>query len=115
MITLYGIANCDTVRKARRWLTDQGLEYRFHDYRQHGLEPAWLAARLQDLGWETLVNRRSRSWRELPADQREQMNADTAAPALLACPALIRRPVLDTGQSWQVGFCEQEWSRALGL
>ncbi|MCY4471540.1 MAG: ArsC family reductase [Kistimonas sp.] len=112
--TLYGIPNCDTVRAARRWLAAQGMEYCFHNYRQQGLDVDWLQARVRELGWDRLVNRRSASWRSLPAELRERMNADRAIEALLAQPALMKRPLLDTGGGeWLLGFCAQEWQQAL--
>ena len=84
MITLYGIKNCDTVKKARQWLQEHGVEYQFHDFRTDGLEPATVTAWLAELGWENLVNKRSTSWKALDQSTRDTMNEDTALAAILA-------------------------------
>ncbi len=104
MITLYGIKNCDSVKKARKWLENQGVEYRFHDFREDGLEPAAVKQWVQELGWEKLVNRRSTSWKALSADDRENMNDGSAVAAIIAQPTLIKRPLLDTGHERHTGF-----------
>lgn len=106
-ITLYGIANCDTVRKARRWLADQGIDYRFHDFRSDGLESGQVRAWLAELG-PALVNKRSTSWKSLDPASREALSsgADSAGAltAILAQPTLIKRPLLDTGNTRHLGF-----------
>ncbi len=104
MITLYGIKNCDTVKKARKWLEQQGIEYAFHDFRDDGLDKESVSAWLAELGWETLVNRRSTSWKALSPEQREGMNAASALDAILEQPTLIKRPLLDTGHQRHTGF-----------
>ena len=103
MITVYGIANCDTCRKARRWLDDRGADYRFHDFRKDGLERATVAAWLGELGPDVLVNRRGTTWRQLPEDDRAKLESN-AADLLVAHPTLIKRPVIDLGNTRQVGF-----------
>ena len=110
MITLYGIPNCDTVKKARRWLDAQGIEYRFHDFRADGLDPAAVDSWLAELGWETLVNRRSTSWKALDPAVRDSMDASSARSAILDAPTLIKRPLLDTGSDLHVGFSEKQYS-----
>lgn len=106
-ITLYGIANCDTVRKARRWLTDQGIDYRFHDFRTDGLEPEQVRAWLLELG-AALVNKRSTSWKALDPESREELSTGNdsaeALAAIIAQPTLIKRPLLDTGSARHLGF-----------
>lgn len=109
MTTIYGIKNCDTVRKARRWLDQRGVTYRFHDFRSDGLDEPTLARWCAALGWETLLNRRGRRYRELPPERTENLNADTAQLLLLEEPVLIKRPVLEHGEHVQVGFRESEW------
>ena len=104
MITLYGIKNCDSVKKARRWLEQHEIEYRFHDFREDGLSPEDVSAWLKELGWETLLNRRSTSWKALSSEARENMNEDTALAAIMAQPTLIKRPLLDTGHERHTGF-----------
>lgn len=101
---VYGIRNCDTVTKARRWLDDRGIAYRFHDFRSDGLELAPVERWLVELGWEELVNRRGTTWRQLDANIRDRISATTAAELLLAHPTLIRRPVLEQGERIHLGF-----------
>ncbi|MCV6625543.1 MAG: ArsC family reductase [Cellvibrionaceae bacterium] len=103
-ITLYGIPNCDTVKKARSWLADAGVDHVFHDFRKDGLDEAQVQAWIDELGWETLVNKRSTSWKALDEDERNTMDAAGAKAAILAAPTLIKRPLLDTGTSRHVGF-----------
>jgi len=104
VITLYGIKNCDTVKKARQWLQQHGVEYQFHDFRADGLEQAAVAAWLAELGWENLVNKRSTSWKALDQSTRDNMDAESALAAILAQPTLIKRPLLDTGHERCTGF-----------
>jgi len=109
LITLYGIKNCDTVKKARRWLEQHNIDYNFYDFRADGLTEAQVQAWLGELGWETLVNRRSTSWKQLDVGLREDMDEDSALRAILAQPTLIKRPLLDTGTSCHVGFAEKNY------
>ena len=104
MITLYGIKNCDTVKKARKWLEARSIEYAFHDFREDGIEREQIKAWLDELGWETLVNRRSTSWKALDEDTRDTMDATSALEAILEQPTLIKRPLLDTGAERHTGF-----------
>ena len=104
MITLYGIKNCDTVKKARHWLDQHEVDYTFHDVRADGLERETVAAWLDELGWEKLVNKRSTSWKALDTSARESMDADAALSAIMAQPTLIKRPLLDTGHERFTGF-----------
>jgi len=109
MFTLYGIPNCDTVRKARRWLDTQGIAYRFHDFRKDGLDEARLRAWVVELGWETLLNRSGTTWRSAPADIKAGLNTETAIAFMLQAPAAIKRPVLDIGEQRVVGFSEARY------
>ena len=104
MITLYGIKNCDTVTKARKWLEAQGIDYRFHDFREDGLERDAVAEWVAELGWETLLNKRSTSWKQLDESARQAMDANAALEAILNQPTLIKRPLLDTGKERFTGF-----------
>jgi Spx/MgsR family transcriptional regulator len=105
VIAVYGIVNCDTVKKARRWLDAEGIEHRFHDLRRDGLPPARLDAWIAALGWEALLNRKGTTWRALDAVQREAVNDAASARALmLGRPTLIRRPVIDWPDGTSVGF-----------
>ena len=114
MITLYGIPNCDTVKKARRWLDERGVAYVFHDYKKQGLDETRLRAWVDELGWETLLNRRGTTWRKLPESVREGLDREGAIRAMLENPSLIRRPVLDTGAVRQVGFSETQYQELFG-
>jgi len=104
MTKLYGIPNCDSVRKARQWLDSRGIAYVFHDFRKDGLDARLLDAWVNQAGWETLLNRKGTTWRQLPTEQREGIDAKRAATLMLAQPTLIKRPVLETGKHLEVGF-----------
>lgn len=104
MITLYGIKNCDTVKKARKWLDEHGVDYQFHDFRADGLDRADVQAWLDELGWQNLVNKRSTSWKALDEDARQGMTAESALLAIMEQPTLIKRPLLDIGHERHTGF-----------
>ena len=113
MITLFGIPNCDTVKRARAWLGARGIDYTFHDFRMHGVPEAALDAWLQAPGWETVVNRRGTTWRQLDeATRAGVVDAASARAVLLANPSLIKRPVVQwqSGADATVGFDEARWS-----
>jgi len=111
MIILYGIRTCDTVRKARRWLEDHRIDYRFHDLRNDGLDAGRLDDWIGDLGWENLVNRRGTTWRRLPAGEREPLDAARARRLMLAHPALIKRPLLEIGDARHLGFSAAHYTQ----
>lgn len=104
MTTIYGIKNCDTMKKALRWLNENGIDYRFHDYRKDGLDKKQLQAWASELGWEKLLNRRGTTWRRLPETTRETINKTSAITLMLEYPAMIKRPLLDTGGKLTLGF-----------
>lgn len=104
MIKLFGIPNCDRVRKARHWLDHRGICYVFHDFRKDGLEAGQLADWINVAGWDTLLNRKGSSWRQLTTEQRERIDATRALALMLAQPTLIKRPVLETGKHLEIGF-----------
>ena len=108
MITVYGIRNCDTCRKALKWLQAEGLEHRFHDFRADGLDEASLRGWVAELGWEVLLNRRGTTWRKLPEPERENVGEADAVRLMLANPTLIKRPVFDTGGARLIGFTAKE-------
>lgn len=111
--TLYGISNCDTVRKARRWLDAHHIEYRFHDVRKDGLDRKTLRGWIAELGWDSLLNRRGTTWRNLPGALRDGIDARLAENIMLAHPAIIRRPVLAHGGTLLLGFREAEYAAVL--
>ena len=108
--TLYGIPNCDTVKKARTWMTTQGHDCNFHDFKKQGLERATAAAWLAQLDWEVLINRKGTTWRNLP-DERKAAVTDkaTALELVLEQPSVIKRPVLDHGGKFYVGFSDSQF------
>lgn len=108
MVTVYGLRNCDTCRKAIKWLADEGIDARLHDVRADGLEPERLDAWIGALGWEALLNRRGTTWRKLPASETGAVDARRARALMLAHPALIKRPVFDLGGRFLVGFKDAE-------
>lgn len=103
-ITVFGIPNCDSVRRARQWLNAAGLGHEFHDFRKAGLSAAHLERWCAALGWETLLNRRGTTWRQLPPARREGVDADRARELMLADPTLVKRPVLEIGDRVEIGF-----------
>ncbi len=113
MITLYGIKSCDTVKKARGWLEQHHGDYRFHDLRLDGLEATRLRRWVKTLGWETLLNTRGSTWRQLPDADKRNLNATSAAQLMLAHPTLIKRPVLENGTEVMVGFNVAAYSKLL--
>ncbi|MBL6958615.1 MAG: ArsC family reductase [Rhodospirillales bacterium] len=108
MITLYGLKNCDTCRKARKWLEAEGIESTLHDLRADGLQAAMLDAWVADLGWETLLNRRGTTWRKLSDADKDAVDEAKVKRLMLAHPALIKRPVFDLGGSYLLGFGDAE-------
>ena len=104
MITMYGIRNCDTVKKARAWLEARGVDYAFHDYKASGLDRARLESWCEELGWEALLNRAGTTYRKLPETDKQQLDAAKARKLMLAHPSLVKRPVLDLGSRRLVGF-----------
>ena len=109
-IKLYGIKNCDTVKKARRWLDQHGLEYQFHDVRLDGLDASQINSWRKQIDWETLVNKRSTTWKQLDDATKTKINADTVNDVLLAHPTLIKRPVLECSGQVHVGFKDSDYA-----
>ncbi len=114
MTTLYGIPNCDTVRKARKWLAAHDIDYRFHDFRKDGLSEAKLKSWVEALGWEPLLNKRGQSWRKLPETAKTDLDETRAIRLMLAEPTLIKRPVLEHAGQVRVGFDEPQYAQLLG-
>ncbi len=113
MLTLYGIKNCDTVKKARLWLDSKGISYRFHDFKSDGLTAAQLEHFMQQCDWEALLNRRGTSWRQLPDAQKNDITKTSALQLMLSVPTLIKRPVLDTGNKLLIGFNAEQYQTEL--
>ncbi|WP_427963713.1 ArsC family reductase [Altererythrobacter sp.] len=109
-IKLYGIPNCDTVKKARKWLERQGLDYAFHDYKKEGADPAKLAVWIADKGVDTILNRRGTTFRKLSDAEKADIDAAKAVTLLEANPSMIKRPVVEYDGGLLVGFKESEWA-----
>ncbi len=109
-VDLYGIPNCDTMKKARKWLESHGVEYRFHDYKVEGANRDTLAAWAKVVGWETLLNRAGTTFRKLPDESKEDLDEAKALKLMLAQPSMIKRPVLETGTMLLVGFSPEKYS-----
>ncbi len=112
--TLYGIAHCDTVKKARRWLDERGLAYAFHDYKKAGIDPATLRGWVERLGWETVLNRAGTTFRKLPDAARADLDAERAVALMLAQPSMIKRPMLVDGEVLEAGFKAERYAAILG-
>jgi arsenate reductase (glutaredoxin) len=113
MIQLYGIPNCDTVKKARAWLDKQGLEYVFHDYKKLGADPALLGQWADTVGWEVLLNRRGTTFRALAEADKNGIDRGKAIALMIAQPSLIKRPVVEHAGGVLVGFAVSEWESAM--
>lgn len=112
--TLYGIANCDTVKKTRNYLDSKGVEYRFHDYKKAGLDNALASTLVTNIPLETLINKRGTTWRKLPAAQQENLTQTSALALIMANPSVVRRPIIRHSKGWIVGYSEAQLS-ALAL
>lgn len=108
-LTLYGIPNCDTVKKARTWLDAAGVAYRFHDFRKDGLDPAKLQGWIDAVGWEKLLNKAGTTFRKLPDADKAGLDAGKAKALMLDQPAMIKRPVVEAGDVVSVGFSAADW------
>ncbi|MCB2077264.1 MAG: arsenate reductase [Novosphingobium sp.] len=113
-IILHGIPNCDTVKKARKWLDAKGVDYAFHDYKKEGADAGKLSAWVEQAGWEVVLNRRGTTFRKLPEADKEGLDAARAVQVMSANPSCIKRPVVEYPGGLLVGFNEAEWAAALG-
>lgn len=109
-IHFYGIPNCDTVKKARKWLDARGVEYSFHDYKKEGADPDRLAAWIEEAGVDSVLNRRGTTFRKLSDEQKADIDAAKAVTLLQEHPSMIKRPIVEHDGSVLVGFKEDEWS-----
>ena len=113
-VTLYGIKNCDTMKKARTWLDAHGVSYAFHDYKAAGIDRPRLEEWVKDVGWERLLNRAGATFRKLPDKARENLTEKRALALMLEQPSMIKRPVLDAGGKLIVGFQPEIYARQFG-
>jgi len=114
-VVLYGIKNCDSIKKACLWLDDNAVEFQFHDYRKDGLNPDLLTRFESTLGWEAMINKRGTTWRQLPDETKTALNKDLALKLMTENPAIIKRPILDTGQSLELGFSKNAYQQIFSL
>jgi|SRR5450755_2847053 arsenate reductase len=113
-ITIYGIKNCDTMKKARAWLDKAGVDYVFHDYKTAGIEREWLERWAKKAGWETLLNRAGTTFKKLPDKDKEDVTEKKAIALMLAQPSMIKRPVLDLGGGkLLVGFSPEVYAKSV--
>jgi len=113
--TLYGIPNCDTVKKARTWLQEHGIDFTFHDFKKQGLTPELVKIWLQDLDWTTLVNRKGTTWRNLPDERKAAIvDAGSALALMLENPSVIKRPVVQGAGPVTVGFSPTAFEEKFG-
>ena len=110
---MYGIANCDTIKKARNWLKDHAIEYRFHDYKKQGTDDKQLTDWLQELGWEKLINKRGTTWRKLDDETKTNMDDNAAIKVMLDNPSIIKRPLLILSDQKILGFKEETYQQEL--
>ena len=113
-ITIYGIKNCDTMKKARAWLDGHGVAYAFHDYKTAGIAKDKLKQWSDELGWETLLNRAGTTFRKLADADKQALNDDKAIALMAAQPSMIKRPVLDADGKLEIGFKPERYAALFG-
>ena len=111
MVTIYGIKNCDTMKKARAWLDGKGVAYDFHDYKTAGIERGRLEGWVRKAGWEELLNRAGTTFRKLPDNDKEEIDEARAIKLMIAQPSMIKRPVLEAGAALLVGFKPEDYAK----
>lgn len=114
MTTIYGIANCDTMKRARAWLAEAGIEAGFHDYKKQGVDAAMLATWADRVGWERLLNRAGTTFRKLPEEAKAGLDREKAIALMIAHPSAIKRPVLVHGVAVEVGFDPDRYAALFG-
>ncbi len=112
-VTIYGIPNCDTVKKARTWLESRGVSHNFHDYKKAGADPARLKRWCDALGWEAVLNRSGTTFKKLSDAEKQVLNAGNAIMLMIAQPSMIRRPIVEHDGGLLVGFKATDWEEAL--
>ncbi len=110
MTTMYGIPNCDTIKKAKKWLESEGVEFQFHDYRKQGIDAEMVTTFCQQLGWEQVLNKRGTTYRQLSQEQKDSLNEQTAIALLVEQPAMIKRPILVVENQYYLGFKADQYT-----
>jgi Spx/MgsR family transcriptional regulator len=113
MIKLYGIPNCDTMKKARKWLDNNNLEYEFHNYKKLGAPEKNLKQWVKKAGWEVVLNKRGTTWRKLSDDVKDNVDETSSIQVMLDSPSAIKRPVLENGKTLLIGFKEEEYKNLI--
>ena len=114
MAILYGIKNCDTVKKARNWLDKRQVKYSFHDYRTDGIDEKLVKQFFEHFGWEKVMNTNSSTYRQLAEWQKDIMTEELALEIMLEQPTLIKRPIIKKGREWEIGFSEAQYQDLFG-
>ncbi|GAB2666015.1 ArsC family reductase [Vibrio panuliri] len=109
-ITMYGIPNCDTIKKAKKWLETENVSFEFHDYRKQGVDAQMVSTFCQALGWENVLNKRGTTFRQLSQEQKESLNEQTAIELLVEHPAMIKRPILLADNQYHIGFKADQYA-----
>ena len=112
---MYGIKNCDTIKKAKKWLDSNGVEFVFHDYRKDGLTDELLNTLESSLGWEAMLNKRGTTWRKLPEETKNAIDKQLAIKTILDNPAIIKRPILKTGTVLELGFSDAAYQQLFAV
>lgn len=109
-ITMYGIPNCDTIKKAKKWLEAAGIDYQFHDYRKQGVDAELVSSFCAELGWENVLNKRGTTYRQLGDEQKNTLNEANAIKLLVEYPAMIKRPILLVEDRYHIGFKADQYA-----
>ena len=113
-VTIYGIKNCDTMKKAFNWLDAQGIDYIFHDYKKSGIDDVTLGRWCKTLGWEKVLNRAGTTFRKLPDEAKQDLDEAKAIPLMVEQPSMIKRPVIDSAGKLTAGFKPDQFAAFLG-
>ncbi|AEX22812.1 ArsC family reductase [Vibrio sp. EJY3] len=109
-ITMFGIPNCDTIKKAKKWLEAEDIAYEFHDYRKQGVDEALVTEFCDALGWEIVLNKRGTTFRQLTQEQKDSLNEENAIKLLVENPAMIKRPILKVNDQFHIGFKADQYT-----
>jgi len=106
---MYGIKNCDTIKKAQKWLNEAAVEFEFHDYKKHGLDETLADRLLSNIDYNTLINKRGTTWRKLDEETKDTLSAETAKTLMLENPSIVKRPILENKGKFLVGFDTEQY------
>ncbi|MPW35216.1 ArsC family reductase [Vibrio sp. B1Z05] len=114
-VIMYGIPNCDTIKKAKKWLQEHQIEFTFHDYRKQGITSDMVSEFCDHLGWELVLNKRGTTYRQLDDEQKQSLNHDSAITLLVEHPAMIKRPIIRVGEQLHIGFKADQYDRIFNV